>query len=181
MLCKCEVRARISLTTWAMGRSSAARTKMVRLKFEMRPSLGRDSCERIACRSQPPTRGPPKHARRATRSLKRSSAAAAARTAASDSEISGEVAGEGGPEKASEASRAAEMTCEEWYHSLCGLAGVRGRSRGEGKSRERVGRGGEERGEPGKSRERGRSYQGNLTSQCRNTATRNSSITSVMK
>lgn len=97
-----------------MGRSSAARTKIVRLKFEIRPSLGRESCERMACRSQPPMRGPLKHARSATRSLKRSSAAAAARTAASDSE----VAGEGGSEKASEASSEAEMVCEEWYHSL---------------------------------------------------------------
>lgn len=114
MLCRCRVRARISLTTCAIGRSSAARTKIVRLKFEMRPSLGRESCERMACRSQPPMRGPLKHAKSATRSLKRSSAAAAARAAASVSE----VAGEGGSEKASEASSEAEMTCEEWYHSL---------------------------------------------------------------
>lgn len=152
MLCKCRVRARISLTTCAMGRSSAARTKMVRLKFEIRPSLGRESCERMACRSQPPMRGPPKHARSATRSLKRSSAAAAARTAASDSE----VAGEGGSEKASEASSEAEMVCEEWYHSLNMSTIVH-------------------------ARERVKPYQGNLTSQCRNTATRNSSMTSVMK
>lgn len=134
MLCRCRVRARISLTTWAMGRSSAARTKMVRLKFEMRPSLGRDSCDRIACRSQPPTRGPPKHARSATRSLKRSSAAAAARAADSDSDS--EIVGEGGSAKASEASSAAEMTCEEWYHSLSGLASVRGEEGRENPTRE---------------------------------------------
>lgn len=65
-------------------------------------------------------RGPLKHAKSATRSLKRSSAAAAARAAASDSE----VAGEGGSEKASEASSEAEMTCEEWYHSLAVSADV---------------------------------------------------------
>lgn len=61
---------------------------MVRLKLETRPSEGRESCERMVWRSQPPMRGPRKQERRARRELKRSSRAAEVRR--------GEVGDEGG-------------------------------------------------------------------------------------